>query len=131
LFSCDALCIFKASNFVYEQFAPGNPSEVLVTSADSRIRILDGSDITHKFKGICIIKAAKVSTCGFFFFFFFFWLIIMGLFVGLQVFEIQAAKLQLLLVKMGNISLVQVKILRFMFGSMKSPEMQGREKTKA
>ncbi|KAK9985292.1 hypothetical protein SO802_030243 [Lithocarpus litseifolius] len=33
------------------QFAPGNPSQVLVTSADSRIRILDGPDVTQKFKG--------------------------------------------------------------------------------
>lgn len=33
------------------QFAPGNPSEVLITSADSRIRIFDGSDIIHKFRG--------------------------------------------------------------------------------
>ncbi|OIW18894.1 hypothetical protein TanjilG_25337 [Lupinus angustifolius] len=33
------------------QFAPGNPSEVLVTSADSRIRILNGSEVVHKFRG--------------------------------------------------------------------------------
>ncbi|XP_061369252.1 uncharacterized protein LOC133312115 [Gastrolobium bilobum] len=33
------------------QFAPCNPSEVLVTSADSRIRIVDGSEVVHKFKG--------------------------------------------------------------------------------
>ncbi|XAR68952.1 hypothetical protein NMG60_11000376 [Bertholletia excelsa] len=33
------------------EFSPGNPSEVLVTSADSRIRILDGSDVIHKFRG--------------------------------------------------------------------------------
>ncbi|WCJ28293.1 Transducin/WD40 repeat-like superfamily protein [Euphorbia peplus] len=33
------------------QFSPGNPSEVLVTSADSRIRILDGQDLVHKFRG--------------------------------------------------------------------------------
>ncbi|KAK9289634.1 hypothetical protein L1049_007792 [Liquidambar formosana] len=33
------------------QFAPGNPSEVLITSADSRVRIFDGSDIIHKFRG--------------------------------------------------------------------------------
>ncbi|KAF2303113.1 hypothetical protein GH714_013876 [Hevea brasiliensis] len=30
---------------------PGNPSEVLVASADSRIRILDGSELVHKFRG--------------------------------------------------------------------------------
>ncbi|KAM3287831.1 hypothetical protein P3S67_021261 [Capsicum chacoense] len=33
------------------QFAPGNPTEVLVTSADSRVRIFDGSEMTHKFRG--------------------------------------------------------------------------------
>ncbi|KAF6156416.1 hypothetical protein GIB67_009074 [Kingdonia uniflora] len=33
------------------QFAPGNSSEVLITSADSRIRVLDGSDIIYKFTG--------------------------------------------------------------------------------
>ncbi|CAI9098220.1 OLC1v1034830C1 [Oldenlandia corymbosa var. corymbosa] len=33
------------------QFAPWNSSEILVTSADSRIRILDGSEVIHKFRG--------------------------------------------------------------------------------
>lgn len=33
------------------QFAPGSSSEVLVTSADSRIRVVDGIDLVHKFKG--------------------------------------------------------------------------------
>ncbi|KAK6943661.1 WD40 repeat [Dillenia turbinata] len=33
------------------QYAPENPSEVLITSADSRIRIYDGSDFIHKFIG--------------------------------------------------------------------------------
>ena len=33
------------------EFAPCNPSEVLVTSADSRIRIVDGTEVIHKFKG--------------------------------------------------------------------------------
>ncbi|KAF3449198.1 hypothetical protein FNV43_RR09926 [Rhamnella rubrinervis] len=33
------------------QFAPTNPSEVLVTSADSRVRILDSPNTTHKFTG--------------------------------------------------------------------------------
>ncbi|KAH0632309.1 hypothetical protein KY284_035095 [Solanum tuberosum] len=33
------------------QFAPWNPSEVLITSADSRIRIFDGSDMIYKFRG--------------------------------------------------------------------------------
>ncbi|XP_044472634.1 uncharacterized protein LOC123201272 [Mangifera indica] len=38
----------KITGFV---FSPSNPSEVLVTSADSRIRILDGLDLVHKFRG--------------------------------------------------------------------------------
>ncbi|RXH83101.1 hypothetical protein DVH24_003599 [Malus domestica] len=33
------------------QFAPGSSSEVLITSADSRIRVVDGIDLVHKFKG--------------------------------------------------------------------------------
>ncbi|XP_077241712.1 uncharacterized protein LOC143882153 [Tasmannia lanceolata] len=33
------------------QFAPGSSSEVLVTSADSRVRVIDGVDLVHKFKG--------------------------------------------------------------------------------
>uniref|UniRef100_A0A6M2EQ46 Anaphase-promoting complex subunit 4 WD40 domain-containing protein n=1 Tax=Populus davidiana TaxID=266767 RepID=A0A6M2EQ46_9ROSI len=33
------------------QFAPGSSSEVLITSADSRIRVIDGFDLVQKFKG--------------------------------------------------------------------------------
>ncbi|KAL1567142.1 WD repeat-containing protein 44-like [Salvia divinorum] len=33
------------------QFAPGSTSEFIVTSADSRVRVLDGVDLVHKFKG--------------------------------------------------------------------------------
>ncbi|MCD7448111.1 hypothetical protein HAX54_038205 [Datura stramonium] len=33
------------------QFAPWNPTEVLITSADSRIRIFDGVDMIYKFRG--------------------------------------------------------------------------------
>ncbi|XP_044473703.1 uncharacterized protein LOC123202049 isoform X2 [Mangifera indica] len=33
------------------QFAPGSSSEVLITSADSRVRVVDGVDLVHKFKG--------------------------------------------------------------------------------
>ncbi|KAG6603658.1 WD repeat-containing protein 44 [Cucurbita argyrosperma subsp. argyrosperma] len=33
------------------QFVPGSPTEVLVTSADSRIRILEGTEITQRFRG--------------------------------------------------------------------------------
>ncbi|GMJ08463.1 hypothetical protein like AT2G37670 [Hibiscus trionum] len=34
------------------QFCPINPSELLVTSADSRIRVVDGYEVFYKFKGI-------------------------------------------------------------------------------
>lgn len=37
--------------FTSEQFAPGNASEVLITSADSQIRVFDGLDMVHKFRG--------------------------------------------------------------------------------
>ncbi|CAO2836066.1 unnamed protein product [Amaranthus hypochondriacus] len=33
------------------QFAPGSFTEVLITSADSRVRVVDGLDLFHKFKG--------------------------------------------------------------------------------
>ncbi|GLT69368.1 hypothetical protein SLA2020_415250 [Shorea laevis] len=33
------------------QFKPGSSSEVLITSGDSRIRVVDGVDLVHKFKG--------------------------------------------------------------------------------
>jgi hypothetical protein len=33
------------------QFAPGNPSEILVTSADSQIRVFNGISVLQKFKG--------------------------------------------------------------------------------
>ncbi|KAF0891137.1 hypothetical protein E2562_005206 [Oryza meyeriana var. granulata] len=33
------------------QFAPGSSSEVLITSADSRIRVVNGDELVHKFKG--------------------------------------------------------------------------------
>ncbi|XP_020273970.1 WD repeat-containing protein 44-like [Asparagus officinalis] len=33
------------------QFAPGSSSEVLITSADSRIRVADGDELVYKFKG--------------------------------------------------------------------------------
>ncbi|KAK9674055.1 hypothetical protein RND81_12G208100 [Saponaria officinalis] len=33
------------------QFAPGSTSEVLITSADSRVRVVDGVDLVHRFKG--------------------------------------------------------------------------------
>ncbi|CAL9081939.1 unnamed protein product [Musa acuminata var. zebrina] len=33
------------------QFVPGSSSEVLITSADSRIRVVNGIELVHKFKG--------------------------------------------------------------------------------
>lgn len=39
------------SDKITEQFVPGSSSEVLITSADSRIRAVNGVDLIHKFKG--------------------------------------------------------------------------------
>ncbi|XP_042389104.1 WD repeat-containing protein 44-like isoform X1 [Zingiber officinale] len=33
------------------QFAPGSNSRILITSADSRVRVVDGNDLIHKFRG--------------------------------------------------------------------------------
>ncbi|CAH8318806.1 unnamed protein product [Eruca vesicaria subsp. sativa] len=41
----------QAQKITAFQFSPVNPSEVLVTSADSRIRILDGTELVQKFRG--------------------------------------------------------------------------------
>ncbi|CAN8257362.1 unnamed protein product [Cochlearia groenlandica] len=41
----------QAKKITAFQFSPINPSEVLVTSADSRIRILDGTELVQKFRG--------------------------------------------------------------------------------
>ncbi|XP_047333718.1 WD repeat-containing protein 44-like [Impatiens glandulifera] len=44
------------------QFAPGSSSEVLVTSADSRIRVVDGVDLVHKFRGFRNTNS-QISAC--------------------------------------------------------------------
>ncbi|CAA7021217.1 unnamed protein product [Microthlaspi erraticum] len=41
----------QAKKITAFQFSPINPSEVLVTSADSRIRILDGTELIQKYRG--------------------------------------------------------------------------------
>ncbi|ESQ40156.1 hypothetical protein EUTSA_v10012625mg [Eutrema salsugineum] len=41
----------QAKKITAFQFSPINPTEVLVTSADSRIRILDGTELVQKFRG--------------------------------------------------------------------------------
>ncbi|KAL3333383.1 hypothetical protein AABB24_033458 [Solanum stoloniferum] len=49
------------------QFVPGSTSEVLITSADSRIRVVDGVDLVHKFKGFRNTNSqisASVTTDG-------------------------------------------------------------------
>uniref|UniRef100_A0A7N0ZY53 WD repeat-containing protein 44 n=1 Tax=Kalanchoe fedtschenkoi TaxID=63787 RepID=A0A7N0ZY53_KALFE len=46
------------------QFAPGNPSDVLITSADSRIRIYDGTEIVHKFRGFRNTNSQISATYG-------------------------------------------------------------------
>ncbi|KAJ1408527.1 WD40-repeat-containing domain [Sesbania bispinosa] len=44
------------------QFAPGSSSEVLITSADSRIRVVGGVDLVHKFKGFRNTNS-QISAC--------------------------------------------------------------------
>lgn len=34
-----------------KQFVPGSTSEVLITSADSRIRVVNSTELVHKLKG--------------------------------------------------------------------------------
>lgn len=45
---CASICYMTV---IFEQFAPGDPSEVLITSADSRVRVFNGLKMIHKFRG--------------------------------------------------------------------------------
>lgn len=51
---CTFACSHSYPLFIFTnlQFAPGSTSEVLITSADSRVRVVDGIDLVHKFKGM-------------------------------------------------------------------------------
>jgi hypothetical protein len=44
-----------------QQFAPGSTSEVLITSADSRIRVVNGDELVHKFKGNALLTCRRKS----------------------------------------------------------------------
>ncbi|KAG5020488.1 hypothetical protein AAZX31_06G229600 [Glycine max] len=44
------------------QFVPGSSSEVLITSSDSRIRLVDGIELVHKFKGFRNANS-QISAC--------------------------------------------------------------------
>ncbi|XP_022976408.1 uncharacterized protein LOC111476823 [Cucurbita maxima] len=44
------------------QFAPGSSTEVLITSADSRIRLVDGVDLVQRFKGFRNTNS-QISAC--------------------------------------------------------------------
>ncbi|CAN6252494.1 unnamed protein product [Urochloa humidicola] len=44
------------------QFVPGSPSKVIITSADSRIRVLDGFELVHRFKGFRN-TSSQISAC--------------------------------------------------------------------
>lgn len=37
------------------QFLPQDPSKVLVVSADSKVRILQGNDVVRRYKGILLL----------------------------------------------------------------------------
>ncbi|KAL9270407.1 WD repeat-containing protein, partial [Drosera capensis] len=43
------------------QFSPGSSSEVLITSADSRVRVIDGVDLVHKFKGSDLLVKTRLG----------------------------------------------------------------------
>jgi hypothetical protein len=47
--------------YVTQQFAPGSSLEVLITSADSRIRVVNGDELVHKFKGNISFSCCKLS----------------------------------------------------------------------
>lgn len=51
--SCVILFVYYFVKYLcsMQQFAPGSSSEVLITSADSRIRVVNGDEFVHKFKG--------------------------------------------------------------------------------
>jgi hypothetical protein len=42
---------YRVNKLSLQQFAPGSSSKVLITSADSRLRVIDGIDLVHKLKG--------------------------------------------------------------------------------
>ncbi|KAG7549238.1 WD40 repeat [Arabidopsis thaliana x Arabidopsis arenosa] len=52
----------QAKKITAFQFSPINPSEVLVTSADSRIRILDGTELVQKFRGFKNINSQMTAS---------------------------------------------------------------------
>lgn len=58
-FGTEIVYMLKISFCGIEQFAPENPSEVLITSADSQIRVFDGVDMIHKFRGKLITARSK------------------------------------------------------------------------
>lgn len=85
---------------------------------------MDGTNMTHKFRGMHLLQSSEPFTSCLHIF----WSIMLMQFDYKQVFEIPAAKLELHSVQMGSMSYAPVKILRYMFGSEKSPEPRGPEK---
>lgn len=64
--NCPSSCLVVVLNkliLLDKQFVPGSTSEVLVTSSDSRIRVIDGVDLVHKFKGTlhCLMLTENLS----------------------------------------------------------------------
>ncbi|XP_010452082.1 PREDICTED: WD repeat-containing protein 44-like [Camelina sativa] len=52
----------QAKKITAFQFSPVNPSEMLVTSADSRIRILDGTELVQKFRGFKNVNSQMTAS---------------------------------------------------------------------
>ncbi|KAG6385463.1 hypothetical protein SASPL_154298 [Salvia splendens] len=64
----ESLLIISNLCFLIAQFAPGSTSEFIVTSADSRVQVIDGVDIVHKFKGtFFLLKSCSTPYCNFWF----------------------------------------------------------------
>lgn len=57
-----------------KQFEPGSSSEVLITSADSRIRVVDGVELVHKYKGKPQYLITSFSNISFLFLILFFYI---------------------------------------------------------
>lgn len=101
-------------NFLSElQFSPGNPSELLITSADSRIRVFVGVNLVYKFKGTRLetrttnLNLQKPE-------FIFSW------FMYVQVFETRGSKYQQGSLPMRTMSYVQVMTPMYTFGKEKN-----------
>ncbi|KAE8703240.1 Protochlorophyllide oxidoreductase A [Hibiscus syriacus] len=97
LYDTSFLILPQLASFL-KQFASGSSSELLIISADSRIRVVDGFDLIHKFKGNSYIPQLIEMDFG-----------------------TQTAKSQLPLRKMENMSSLLARTLMFTYVSVVIP----------